>query len=145
MKFISTSSSPPTPIAQSRFKIFAKGEVPSNLWPNPEVLIFRLDSSDGTFWPRDVVSLNKDHPAANKYSILDEMNEYRANDGHFHFKLCYPGLTNNSCYRWSQSEDPLEITGQVHPKDFNYKEGPFPQDHRFKGLSRSTPSSSLLD
>lgn len=150
---------------QQGFRVFPQAQIPREKIASVELLVFRQDSKDGIFWPSDLVALNKDNPTAPRYSILDELDDFRATDGHFHFKMCYPGtweiartlerliklfllfleLHNSSCYRWSQSENPLTIVGQTVPKDFMYKEGPFPITQHFKGLSRSTPYFCILD
>ncbi|XP_059081779.1 uncharacterized protein LOC131879461 [Tigriopus californicus] len=130
---------------QKGYKIYSHAQIPPENYASLELLVFRQDSSDGIFWPHEVVALNKNDPTAKRYSMLDEIDDFRANDGHFHFKMCYPELHNSLCYRWSQSDNPLLILGQATPRDFTYKEGPFPKAQYFKGLSRSTPFYSLLD
>ncbi|TRY67902.1 hypothetical protein TCAL_09069 [Tigriopus californicus] len=141
-KRISETNPPePDPVITSGFKIHPKGQLPSKFW----LLVFRLNSSDETFWPRDVVALNKDDPIAEKYSILDEMEDYKDQDSHFQFKLCYPGLSTSSCYRWSQSDNPLDITGQTKPSDFVYMSGPFPKHvHFHASVATSTSLRAIL-
>ena len=40
------------------------------------------------------------------YSILDQLENYRTNDGSFRFRLCYPEL-NDGCNEWIQKSNPV--------------------------------------
>ena len=66
------------------------------------------------------------------FSILDHLEQYRACNGDFHFKICYPELAENytfPCNEWTQSSNPaadsiirdfkpINITFQSKTKDF---------------------------
>ena len=57
-----------------------------------------------------------DNPDADLFSILDQMENFRNQDGNFHLRVCYPELSVNgsSCNEWIQSSNPVtetEITG----------------------------------
>lgn len=52
---------------------------------------------------------------------------------------------DHECFRWSQSDNPFNVTEQNRPSGFIYKEGPIPKDEYFFGLSNNTPNRTLLD
>ena len=55
--------------------------------------MFRHVATAGSFAPgENAESINKDNPGADKFSRLDELENFRSReDGKLHFKLCYPG------------------------------------------------------
>lgn len=55
------------------------------------LLIYRQDSTGGTFWTPNMIAVNVHDPTATRYAIFDEIDDWRAQDGQLHFKLCYPG------------------------------------------------------
>ncbi|XP_059096902.1 uncharacterized protein LOC131891380 [Tigriopus californicus] len=110
-----------------------------------EAILFRQDVSRASLlWPKNVISLHKDDPKAELYAKLDDIEDYRSTDGQLHLKMCHPG-TFPSCFRWSQTDNPLMVTGSSRPKGFVYKEGPLAIHPGFFGLSQSTPDKALLD
>ena len=53
----------------------------------------------------DAMNKNADDEYADMFSILDQLEHYRSCNGTFHFKLCYPELSNNfsfPCNEWIQ-------------------------------------------
>ncbi|XP_059081481.1 uncharacterized protein LOC131879236 [Tigriopus californicus] len=143
--FTVIKSADPNQVVQVRIKHRLDPQSPPILPMGPQILVFRQNASDQIFWPPGVIALNKNQTSALRYSILDEIHDLRGTDGSFHFKLCYPELNTNLCYRWSQSEHPLAVQGQDVPKNFVYKEGPFSKYRGFFGLSQSTPHQCLLN
>ena len=66
----------------------------------------------------DVGNKNPDNPDAELFSILDQLESFRGNDGNFLFKICYPMVTmggrQGHCNVWLQSSNPYTdsiITG----------------------------------
>jgi len=70
------------------------------LWPSSEMRI-------------DEISVNAIRPAAPKYAILDQLDQYRGVDSKFEFKLVWPG-TDIHPMHWRQSSNPLEL-GETDP------------------------------
>lgn len=91
-KFTMTKSTNPNQVVQGRMKRVVASQ---SFKMGPEVLIFRQDVADKIFWPRDIIASNKHNTSALRFSILDEINDFRRNDGSFHFKMCYPGKYGN--------------------------------------------------
>ena len=71
-------------------------------------------TSGGLFSSKeDALSKNPDNPNAPLFSILDQLEKYRDDEGNFHFKLCYPevaGIDGGHCNQWLQSFNPLTVT-----------------------------------
>ena len=63
-------------------------------------LVLRHKSDSGYFLnDADALSKNKDNPAADLYSILDELESMRnLTDGRLHFRLCYLGTINHKIF-----------------------------------------------
>ena len=75
--------------------------------------VFRQDSSTGEFFSNannwaEARTTNSDNPQANKYSILNTVENYKLND-RYTFKINYPneGVTNI----WSQTNNPVNDDG----------------------------------
>ena len=73
--------------------------------------MFSHDSTSGLFYsPSDALRKNPDNPGASKFSILDELEEFRSSDGKFRFKICYPevtfGVGGKKCNEWIQTSNP---------------------------------------
>ena len=90
-----------------------------NVAPNPIetdgewLKVFRQDSSTGEFFSNannwaEARTTNSDNPQANKYSILNTVENYKLND-RYTFKINYPneGVTNI----WSQTNNPVNDDG----------------------------------
>ena len=90
-----------------------------NVAPNPIetdgewLKVFRQDSSTGEFFSSannwaEARTTNSDNPQANKYSILNTVENYKLND-RYTFKINYPneGITNI----WSQTNNPVNDDG----------------------------------
>jgi len=83
------------------------------------------------------------------FSILYNLEAYRMKKGHFHFKLCYPELTQfpNPCNEWTQTSNPVlesKITGYKAVNitwDTDSYGGPF----RGLGLSPASKNCNLID
>ena len=56
----------------------------------------------------DALSKNPDDQNANLFSIFDQLEKYRDENGNFQFKLCYPEL--DKCNEWIQSSNPATET-----------------------------------
>ena len=56
-------------------------------------------------------SLNKNDPANDNYSILDEMESFRHGDGKFTLKLEWPYRLGQNSQTWRQTTNPLLSTG----------------------------------
>ena len=71
--------------------------------------MFNHDVSEGLFTNKDAGSKNPEDPDNKLYSILDQLEDYRNNDGKFQLKLCYPQLTwgkdGKICNEWIQSSN----------------------------------------
>jgi len=112
--------------------------------------VFSHNASGGLFSDLDDAKRkNIDDNEADLFSILYDLESMRNEDGVFHFKLCYPDLTEYDppCNEWKQSSNPLtesKITGYsaiaiAWPKNSINKE--------FGGLGLSPPSfrENLID
>ena len=56
----------------------------------------------------DALSKNPENEDAKLFSILDELENYRGQDGNLQFKLCYPEF--GKCNEWIQLSDPVKET-----------------------------------
>ena len=112
--------------------------------------VFSHNTAGGLFSDlNDAKKKNIDDKEADLFSILYDLESMRNEDGVFHFKLCYPDLTEYDppCNEWLQTSNPLtasKITGYTAiaitwPKNGINKE--------FKGLGVSPPSKvyNLID
>ena len=90
-----------------------------NLAPNPietdgdYLKVFRQDSSNGAFFSSanswaEARRTNDDNPQADKYSILNTVENYKLN-GKYTFKLTYPKLGLHNI--WSQRNNPVNDPG----------------------------------
>ena len=102
--------------------------------------VFSHNSAGGLFSDRDdAMYKNPDNPEADLFSVLYRLEDFRDDDGNFHFKLCYPELTGvggGRCNEWIQSSNPategtiagfqVELQANLHEdfaKLFNHGEG----------------------
>ena len=78
--------------------------------------VYSFDTSGGLFANlEEAKRKNIDNENALLYSILYNLEAYRNKQGYFHFKLCYPELTQFPfpCNEWTQTSNPVlesEIT-----------------------------------
>ena len=73
------------------------------------VKIFGHNTAGGLFSSKDdALSKNPEDQNANLFSILDQLEKYRDENGNFQFKLCYPEL--DKCNEWIQSSNPAKDT-----------------------------------
>ena len=92
---------------------------------------------------------NEDDPSNDNYSILEQLEDFRGDDGKFHLKLVWPNPANDGTYlnlnqEWKQSSNPVNATGYgvdgYEAIDINYT------SNSWGGLEyNSFNSSSLLD
>ena len=72
--------------------------------------VVKHDAVDLELFPEGEFGHNKYDLDNNLYSAADEMARFRGADGLFHFQLCYPGISSDHCFTWSQSSDPMDDT-----------------------------------
>ena len=110
--------------------------------------IYTHDISGGFF--ENLISasrMNVGNESALLYSILYDLDLMRDDSGVFHFKLCYPELTQHAfpCNEWIQSSNP--VTHSL-VKDFVSIHLTWPNradGKPFAGLMRSNPGHNLMD
>ena len=81
--------------------------------------VFSHDASQGLFTSHsDALSRNPGDPTALLYSILDQLEGFRSQEGKFRLKLCWPeldwGQGGCHCNEWLQTSNPVnssDITG----------------------------------
>ena len=106
-------------------------------------LIFRQTA--GFYQSKDAWRLhNEDDPTNDNYSILENLEDYRDDDGKLHFKLVWPqSSTYTGNQEWKQTSNPVSATsGGVsgyEAIDINYT------SQMWGGLEYNTGGSSLLD
>jgi len=69
-------------------------------------LLIRQTITTG-MWPTDVLEMNSEDPDADNYAILNQLEQFRSNDGKFYFKLTWPNADEDVTYEWSQNSNPL--------------------------------------
>jgi len=69
-------------------------------------LLIRQTITTGV-WPTDVLELNSEDPENDNYAILNQLDQFRSNDGRFYFKLTWPDADEEVIYEWSQTSNPL--------------------------------------
>merc|ERR1719150_2087387 len=69
-------------------------------------LLIRQTITTGV-WPTDVLELNPEDPENDNYAILNQLDQFRSNDGRFYFKLTWPDADEEVIYEWSQTSNPL--------------------------------------
>ena len=110
--------------------------------------IFSHDISGGLF--DNLISasrMNVGNESALLYSILYDLELMRDDSGVFHFKLCYPELTQHEfpCNEWTQSSNPVTHS-QVKNFVSIHLTWPNRADGKpFAGLMRSNPGHNLMD
>jgi len=92
---------------------------------------------------------NVDDENALLYSILYNLEAYRTNQGYFHFKLCYPELTQFPfpCNEWTQTSNPVfesKIT-DYNPINIIWNKDGINQPFHGIGLSPSSKAYNLID
>ena len=87
---------------------------------------------------KDAKTKNPNNETAELFSILGELEQYRSCSGDFHFKICYPELSENfsfPCNEWTQSNNP---SNNYIVRDYNPINITFQSSTRdFKGLGLS--------
>ena len=113
--------------------------------------VFSHNTEGGLFTDiADALSKNPDNPEKDLFSILNKLEDYRNQEGHFHFKLCYPelqGVNGGNCNEWTQSSNPVS---QGTVSKFRPISIEFPKDgleRSWGGLGRSNwdETNALLD
>jgi len=64
-------------------------------------------TSTSKFFTADEFEVNPEDPENDNYAILNEMEDFRSNDGRFYFRLTWPNADEDVTYEWSQSSNPL--------------------------------------
>ena len=111
--------------------------------------MFGHDISGGLFSLADVGNKNPDNPDAELFSILDQLESFRGNDGNFLFKICYPELRigrQGHCNVWLQSSNPYTdsiITG-FRPVSLSFFLNGDGEDWQGLGLNEDT-SEAVID
>ena len=112
-----------------------------------ETKVFQHNTAGGLFSSlEDALNKNPDNPDADLYSILDQMENFRNQDGTFHLRVCYPELSVNgsSCNEWIQSSNPVtetEITGYQAISLAFTKNG---NNNAWKGLGLEKTNNTLI-
>ena len=110
--------------------------------------VFSHDTAGGLFSSdEDALLKNPDDSEAKLFSILSRLETFRLEDGSFHLRLCYPGLTNSSipCNEWTQTSNPATqctITG-FQPIHITFNSSGARQ--AFGGLGISDTTQTLID
>jgi len=107
--------------------------------------IYAHDTEGGLFANlEDAKKKNVNDEEAKLFSRLYDLESMRDNDGVFHFRLCYPELSNK-CNEWKQSSNPVVDSAVT---DFVPISLTWPKNGNggdFEGLMRSTPQYNLID
>ena len=111
--------------------------------------VFAHDPSIGLFTNlEDAKKKNIDAENAPLYSILHDLESLTSSDGFFHFKLCYPDLTQFPfpCNEWIQTSNPVVESTITGYKALNIT-WPYRGDLKpFGGLGLSAqPQLNLID
>ena len=88
------------------------------------------------------LNLNVNDPDNDNYSILNNLENYRREDGKFHFKIVYPKELANTTNEWLQTTNPL-----TNDKDVPTNYEPFkmdPEIENFHGIKKSDNDSINL-
>ena len=91
---------------------------------------------------------NADNETADLFSVLDQLEQFRTCNGHFHFKLCYPELAENfsfPCNEWTQLNNPVydSIIRDFKPVKITFKSET--EDFKGFGMSERGKDKNLLD
>ena len=118
---------------------------------SPFLKIFNHDIAGGFFSsPEDALRKNSNNSAALLFSVLDEIDQYKNEDGNYHLKLCYPELTGvggGHCNEWTQSSNPVTdttITG-FQPITIAFTQNGYREDWRGLGRSPDKYPATLMD
>ena len=72
----------------------------------PWTKVFGHNTRGGLFTSKaDALSKNPDTPDGDLFSVLDQLDNFRLEDGSFHLKICYP--EHGECNEWTQSSNPV--------------------------------------
>ena len=127
----------------------ATGDSKNDKWAK----VFQHFTSSGLFSSaEDAMLKNPDSPDSDLFSKLEELGGLRWDDGTFHLKLCYPGLTGTGnaggsgggsgypCNEWTQTSNPFTTQTIYGFRPVNLA---FPEE--FKGLAPSSSNERLID
>jgi len=83
-------------------------------------LMIRQTVTNGV-WPQDALEVNSDDPDNDNYAVLNQLEQFRSNDGKFYFKLNWPNSVEDVTMEWSQTSNPLveDVVG-YEPIDVPY-------------------------
>ena len=112
--------------------------------------VYSLDTSGGVFANlEEAKEKNVYDENALLYSILFDLEAYRTKEGYFHFKLCYPELTQFPfpCNEWTQTSNPVLESKITEFKAINITWNKNSINRPFRGIGLSPVSSeqSLID
>ena len=106
--------------------------------------VFSHDTSGGLFTSgEDALTRNPTNPDAKLFSILSRLEIMRLESGPFHFKLCYPELSNIKnppCNEWSQVSNPAVDATILNFQAMNLAFPIGTNGRNFGGLGVSRPS-----
>ena len=113
--------------------------------------IFNHDIAGGFFSsPEEALRKHSNNSAALLFSVLDEIDQYKNEDGNYHLKLCYPELTGvggGHCNEWTQTSNPVTdttITG-FQPITIAFTQNGYGEDWRGLGRSPDKYPATLMD
>jgi len=69
-------------------------------------LLFRQTIAS-KLWAKDELEVNPEDPDNDNYAILNELEDFRSNDGRFYFRLNWPNANDDVSMEWSQTSNPL--------------------------------------
>ena len=110
------------------------------------IKVFSHDTSGGLFTSgADALSKNTENPAAKLFSILNQLNPLRLEDGSFHLKLCYPEL--GKCNEWTQTSNPATSSTIENVKaiDLGFPKNSYGKAFAGIGVSPASSSWTFID
>ena len=106
--------------------------------------MFKHQTSAGLFSNEDDMLLkDEDNPLAPLFSVLNQLESLRWDDGTLHLKICYPrlsGLGGRRCNIWTQHTNPVM---DHNIQNFTKIQLAFPEG--FQGLAKSYSDDRLID
>ena len=108
--------------------------------------VFAHDTSGGLFASGDdALSKNTENPSAKLFSVLDQLDPLRLEDGSFHLKLCYPELMQ--CNEWTQTSNPATSSTIENFKavELGFPKNSYGQAFVGLGVSPASASSTFID
>ena len=116
-----------------------------NVWKK----VFNHDTSGGFFKDKNEVKRKSPYDDASQiFSFLDRIDNIPHLEKPYHFKLCYPGLTQHAfpCNEWTQKKNPIK-TNALSSNDYNAINITFASGWTF-GIAKNTrvnAKNTILD